>query len=387
MIKEQSQSTGTTLLEQNKCTEIQAQNQHNNKLLNNPQPFIYKIEKNSGDTLPGTMPAPEADWKKHIVDTTKKISKPDPILIQTSTGIPLFHFRNLSVAAAAMKVGKTKENIALVTAILHPEGFLNFHCPKANARALFTDTEMDSSDTMEFVIGVNKCLGKPESTVLDNFIALNLREVLKPDRAKYIEAAIIDFMPDLVIVDGVVDMCNDFNSISDSSATVEMLTTWASKYNCHIHTNIHVNKGANNSETRGHLGQILRQKGEVTLLLSKKFDTINYVEVKPIDSRHRPIEDYFFRINNDGLPEEFLPLQKEVKADILKSIIERCFEVENCLRYSELTKKIMEHGKVKVDAAKAKIKKAGENNWIFKNKAEMYCLRHEETEDLVISFD
>jgi hypothetical protein len=333
------------------------------------------------------MPETDSDWKKYIVDTTKKISKPDPILIQSSTGIPLFHYRNLSSAAAAMKVGKTKENIAFVTAILHPEGFLNFHCPKADARVLFGDTEMDSSDTMEFVIGVNKCLGKPENTVLNNFIALNLREVLKPERAKYIEDAIIDFKPDFVIVDGIVDLCNDFNSIADSSATVEMLTTWASKYNCHVHTNIHVNKGANNSETRGHLGQILRQKGEVTLLLSKKIDTVNYVEVKPIDSRHRPIEDFYFRINNDGLPEEFFPLPKDTKTDILKSIIEKCFEVEKSLRYAELTLKIMEHGKVKIDAAKTKIQKAVKSNLIYKNEVSMYCLRYVEAEDLSIDFD
>ena len=333
------------------------------------------------------MPAIKSDWKKYIVDTTKEISKPDPILIQSSTGIALFHYRNVSSGAAAMKVGKTKQNIAFATAILHPEGYLNFHCPKADARVLFGDTEMDASDTIEIVIGVNKLLGKPENTVLDNFIEMNLREVLKSDRAKYIEDAINEFKPDFVIVDGIVDLCNDFNSIADSSITVEMLTTWASKYNCHIHTNIHVNKGANNSETRGHLGQILRQKGEVTLLLSKKIDTVNYVEVKPIDSRHRPIDDYYFRINNEGLPEEFFPLPKDTKTDILKNIIEKCFEVEKSLRYAELTLKIMEHGKVKIDAAKTKIQKAVKSNLIYKNEVGIYCLRYVETEIILMSLD
>ena len=333
------------------------------------------------------MPAVESDWKQFVIDSTKKISKPKPILIQTSTGITLFNFKNISNTAAAMKVGKTKQNIAFATAILHPEGYLNFHCPIADVRVLFVDTEQDASDTMEFVNGVNKCLQQPENTILNNFKALNLREVLKSDRAKYIEDAIIEFKPQFVIIDGIVDLCNDFNSISDSSTTVEMLTTWASKYNCHIHTNIHVNKGINNQETRGHLGQILRQKGEVTILLLKKIDAVNYIEAKIIDSRHRPIEDYYFRINSEGLPEDFQPLPKVGNTDILKSIIEKCFENEKSLRHGELAFKIMEHGKVKIDAAKAKIKKATENKFIYKNEVDLYCLRYAEPENLLINLD
>ncbi len=334
-----------------------------------------------------TIPEPESSWKKYLIDTTTKISKPEPILIQTSTGIALFHYRNISTGAAAMKVGKTKQNIGFVTAILHPVGFMGYHCPKAEARVLFADTEQDGSDTLEFVIGVNKCLEVPENSVLDNFKALNMREVEKTERAKHIEAAIIDFKPDFVIIDGLVDLCIDFNSIAESSATVEMLTTWASKYNCHLHTNIHVNKGANNSETRGHLGQILRQKGEVTLLLSKKVDTLNYVEVKPIDSRHRPVYDYYFRINNEGLPEEFFPLPQMPKADILKGLVTKCFEGEKSLRYAELTLKIMEIGKVKIDAAKTKIQKATKANLIYKNEVNMYCLTYVENENENTIFD
>lgn len=333
------------------------------------------------------MPAVENNWKQFVIDSTKKISKPKPILIQTSTGITLFNFKNISNTAAAMKVGKTKQNIAFATAILHPEGYLNFHCPIADVRVLFVDTEQDASDTMEFVNGVNKCLQQPENTILDNFKALNLREVLKPERAKYIEDAIVEFKPNFVIIDGIVDLCSDFNSIAESSTTVEMLTTWASKYNCHIHTNIHVNKGINNQETRGHLGQILRQKGEVTILLTRKIDTLNYVEAKSIDSRHRPIDDYYFRINSEGLPEDFQPLPKVGNTDILKSIIEKCFENEKFLRYAELTIKIMEHGKVKIDAAKSKIQKATKSNWIYKNEVGLYCLKYVEPENLLINLD
>jgi len=350
----------------------------NNKANNQfPLPIIPGTDIN--DLTPF---ATEIDWKQFVIDSTKKIQKPEAFLIQTSTGIALFHNRNISNTAAAMKVGKTKQNIAFITAILHPEGYLDFHCPISDVRVLFGDTEQDASDTMEFVNGVNKCLGKPENTILDNFKALNLREVLKSERAQYIEAAIIDFKPHFCIIDGIVDLCNDFNSIADSSATVEMFTAWASKYNCHIHTNIHVNKGANNQETRGHLGQILRQKGEVTILLTKKIDTVNYVEAKIIDSRHRPIDEYFFRINNDGLPETFQPIAKEPKADVLREIINKCYEGEKYLRYAELTLKLMEHGKVKIDAAKKKIQKAVKDNLIYKNEVELYCLRVAESDTI-----
>lgn len=338
------------------------------------------------EVAPGKTEKP--DWLHFVVDSSKQIEKPKPILIQTSTGITLFNYRNTSTGMAAMKVGKTKLNMAFVVAILHPDGYLDLHCPKEDTRILFVDTEQDTSDTLEFVNGVNKLLDFPEDKILENFKAINLREALKQDRKFFIETAISEFKPDFVIIDGSVDLCNDFNNISDSSETVEMLTRWSTKYNCHIHTNIHVNKGVNNNEARGHLGQILRQKGEVTLQLTKKIDLLNYVQVSPTDSRHRPIEMFNFRINEFGLPETFNPPPKKAKDDLFREQIEKCFEKDQFLRHTDLANKLMEIAKIKIGQAKTRIKNADGYGWIRQNKSKMYLLNNDlDMEAVPLVFD
>jgi len=337
---------------------------------------------NEIETFDFSAKAPEVektDWTIYAIDATKNIAPPEPILIQSSTDIALFNRRNISTTGAAMKVGKTFLTSAFISALLHKVGFMGFHCPIENIKALFVDTEMDYSDTQEVNIRVNKCIGEPERKNLDNFISLNLREVSKPLRIAIIEAAIIEFRPDIVFIDGSVDICQNFNEIEASTETIETLTTWATKYNCHINTCLHVNKGKMGAmELRGHLGSIHRQKNEVTLLLSKKIDTVNYVEVNAIDSRRKPIDDFCFRINNNALPEPYYPEAQPPQNHRLKTLFEKCIPALSSLRYSELTEKVMEMGNVKISTAKDKITKAVELGFIFKNDFGLYYLKQPE---------
>lgn len=326
--------------------------------------------------------APEVkkiDWTIYAIDATQNIAKPEPLLIQSSSDITLFNRRNISTTGAAMKVGKTFLTSAFIAAIIHKDGFMGFHCPNENIKVLFVDTEMDKSDTQEVNIRVNKCIGEPERKNLDNFISLNLREIDKTTRVLVIESAIIEFAPDIVFIDGSVDICNNFNEIEASTETIETLTTWATKYNCHINTCLHVNKGKMGAmELRGHLGSIHRQKNEVTLLLSKKIDTINYVEVNALDSRRKPIDDFCFRINNDAMPEAYYPEAQPPQNQRLKTLFEKCIPALSSLRYSELTEKVMEMGKVKISTAKDKITKAVEIGVLYKNEVGLYYLKQPE---------
>jgi len=316
------------------------------------------------------------DWTPYAVDATKKILKPEPLLIQSNTDIALFNRRNISTTGAAMKVGKTFLTSAFIAALLHKEGFMGFHCPIENVKVLFVDTEMDLSDTQEVNMRVNRCIGEPERKNLDNFISLNLREIDKPTRVEVIESAIIEFRPDICFIDGSVDICSNFNEIEASTETVEMLTTWATKYNLHINTCLHVNKGKMGAmELRGHLGSIQRQKAEVTLLLSKKVDVLNYVEVKPLDSRRKPIDDFCFRINVEAMPEAYYPDAQPPQNNKLQTLFEKCIPLLTSMRFTELTVKVMEHGSVKIDAAKGKIGEALKKGVIHKNEFGLYYLK------------
>lgn len=314
----------------------------------------------------------KADWKDYMIDLSNPVQPPEPIIIQTDTGIPMLHRRNISTISASAKVGKTFLVSAIATALLNEDSFLNLHCPKEKAKVIFVDTEQDKSDTQEVAKRIHKCNGWGTDKNNIDFIALNLRENPIDERLKIIESAIESFRPDLVLLDGIVDLVPNFNDIEDSKNGVETLTRWSTQYDCHVMTCLHVNKGTN--ELRGHLGAFLRQKGELTLLLSKQDGALPYIEVKPVDTRHMPIEPFCFRINNQSLPELYEPEPSKTKTEKLKYIFDKILLQSEVVSNTDLVKRVMQEAKVKTRTAQTKIKEATDEGFIIKNKAGQYHL-------------
>jgi hypothetical protein len=314
----------------------------------------------------------KVDWKKYTIDLANPVAPPEPLIIQSDSDIPMLHRRNISTIAASAKVGKTFLVSAIATAALCKDTFLNLHCPKEKVKVLFCDTEMDISDTQAVTKRIHRLNEWGSDKNNDSFIALNLRDPDKETRISTIENAIIEIKPDLVLLDGIVDLVGDFNSIQESHEAVTTLTRWATKYNCHILTCLHVNKGT--AELRGHLGAFLRQKGELTLLLSKQEGTFPYIEVKPIDSRHRPIDDFCFRINDEGLPELYCPEPKQPKKGKLSDLFLKILPLPTSMSYADLVSKTVEIANVKVRMAKRKIETALKDGIIIKNDAGFYHL-------------
>lgn len=326
----------------------------------------------------------KVDWKKYKIDLSNPVAPPEPLIIQSDSDIPMLHRRNISTIAASAKVGKTFLISAIATAALHKDSFLNLHCPKEKVNVLFCDTEQDVSDTQAVTKRIHRLNEWGLNANNDSFVALNLRDPDRDTRVATIESAIIDIKPDLVLLDGIVDLVGDFNNIQDSHQAVTTLTRWATKYDCHIVTCLHVNKGT--AELRGHLGAFLRQKGELTLLLTKQEGLVPYIEVKPIDSRHRPIEDFCFRINNEGLPELYEAEIKQTRSSLLDSIFSEALQGQTSLRHTDLVQKVMELGKVKIDAAKKRITEAKNKGLIIQNDSGLYYLKQKGVEDVGLPF-
>lgn len=321
---------------------------------------------------PEKFEAESKGWESFKIDLTKQTAPPEPLIIQTDSGIPMLHRRNIATIAASAKVGKTFLISAISAAALNDDSYLGFHCPKKEVKALFVDTEQDESDTQNVVKRVHKINGWSTSENNNNFVSLNLREISSEKRCEIIEDAIKDISPDLIMLDGIVDLLSDFNNIEQSKNAVEMLTRWSTQYDCHILTCLHVNKGT--SELRGHLGAFLRQKGELTILLSKKDETPPYIEAKAIDSRHRPIDDFCFRINEDALPELYYSEPKPATTEKNKSFFDNILKVGNTMSYADLRNEVMKQSEVKERTAERRIKKALEDNIISKNDSGFYYI-------------
>ena len=325
------------------------------------------------------------DWKKYKIDLSNPVAPPEPLIIQTDSEIPMLHRRNISTIAASAKVGKTFLISAIATAALYKDSFINLHCPKEGVKVLFADTEQDESDTQVVTRRIHRLNDWNTDLDNDSFIALNLRDPNREQRISTIEAAICEIKPDLVLLDGIVDLVGDFNNIQESHEAVETLTRWATKFDCHIVTCLHVNKGT--AELRGHLGAFLRQKGELTLLLSKQEGIVPYIEVKPIDSRHRQIDDFCFRINVEGLPELYIPEPKEPKNEKLSDLFAKILPLPSSMSYADLKRKVIELSSIKDSMAEKKIKQAKDKGIIIKNEARFYHLPVKNIEQDEMSFE
>jgi hypothetical protein len=93
-----------------------------------------------------------------------------------------------------------------------------------------------------------------------------LREVMR--REKQDKGSI-----DLVVIDGVADLCVSPNDEAEALELVSQLHALAQEYHCAIFCVLHENPGAENGKTRGHLGSELNRKAFANLRIDKDTTT------------------------------------------------------------------------------------------------------------------
>ena len=126
---------------------------------------------------------------------------------------------------------------------------------------------------------------------------------------------------DLLVIDGVADLVYNTNDIETSTKVASKMLQWTSIGKLHLMTVIH--KTGSSDKARGHLGTSVQIKTEAIILMDsltdEKGDFImneqgfperNTVKVRCGMSRGKPFEEFFLRIDNDGLPFTFNEVSK-----------------------------------------------------------------------------
>ena len=179
-------------------------------------------------------------------------------------------------------------------------------------RVLYCDTEMEQLNTAKVLRRVHWLCGWDMKQRSDRFFVLWLREVPKTEhrtankeRWRLIKNAIEQTKPDIVFVDGLRDLVNDFNDNSESSAIVGEMMSLASQKNICIWNVLHYNPRPSNddeSKMRGHLGTELGNKVSDTFVSIKKKDNEGNVTftVKQQDARGKDVDDWQFEITDDA---------------------------------------------------------------------------------------
>ena len=102
----------------------------------------------------------------------------------------------------------------------------------------------------------------------------------------------------MVIIDGVVDFVQDFNSLTECKEFTEKLMKYSSETNAHICGVLHLNP--NSDKMRGHLGTILGQKAEMVMLVENKGE---YSECRcKVVRGSKPFRPFSIRIDDNWMP-------------------------------------------------------------------------------------
>ena len=151
-----------------------------------------------------------------------------------------------------------------------PENCVGFSSPQPGSKfkVLLIDTEQSKPDFRGKCLSILSRAGLPETQRDKNLHTFSWRGEDPDEMVKALPILIKQERPDVVIIDGIADLVNDINSISESRRLSGLILKLAEEQNCGIVTVIHVNP--TNSKERGHLGTWLANKAYGYVSLTQK---------------------------------------------------------------------------------------------------------------------
>ena len=286
--------------------------------------------------LPGQIPEflrndgwYEVDVSNYVLDFTEQYKPPRYTLSWNGIKFaPLGGIHNITGQAGN---GKTMTIAQFMATFLKGEmGGLKYELADTipHPKVLYIDTEMEKDNTIAVKNRVLSMAGRDTNQEYDDFIVLMLREV--PDgkqaskdrqgnvvdrtvpssvmRWRMTLKAIWQYQPNVVFIDGLMDVIADFNDNVMCQELIYKCMQTASHYDISLWCLLHQNPGS--EKLVGHLGSFIERKvtdifqtkknkdadsGDVTFTVSQK------------KARGRDVPDWQFRVNpvnSWGMPEQ-----------------------------------------------------------------------------------
>jgi hypothetical protein len=196
--------------------------------------------------------------------------------------IPIAARGNLTVPQGKSKVGKT----AVVSAVLGAAHRGEYQTTgdtlciewrgKATGAIIHMDTEQSRADWHALVCrgitrsGIPKVSPRLVSLPLVRFSRSERLSILKQTLAYESER---QGTIDLVMIDGVADLCVSPNDEAEALELVSQIHALAQEYDCPVFCVLHENPGSKEAKTRGHLGSELNRKAFANLRIDKDAET------------------------------------------------------------------------------------------------------------------
>lgn len=184
--------------------------------------------------------------------------------------IPIMTRSDISVIVGPPKARKT-----FFASLLVASFFLkNNDCLSApsSGNVLWIDTEQSDSHAAKVYRRINSMRGLDPNEKQPDFAYHCLRKYDSDERLKITKKLIRHYSPDLVVIDGIADLCRQQNDESSATILQDTMMSLSAEQNCHIVSVIHSNSGS--VKPRGHTGSNLTRKCEtIFTLLPRGSDT------------------------------------------------------------------------------------------------------------------
>ena len=253
----------------------------------------------------------EADPAPYWLDFTAPYEAPSYVL--SYKGVKFAPLGGIHAITGQAGHGKSNALAMLIAAVLAGEyGELRYELSNKVRvpRVLYVDTEQELANTIALKNRVQVMSGRSINDNRDDFRVLALREVQAADglsaadrRFRLIMKAIDEFRPMVVIIDGLLDIIENFNSIDDCQALINKLMGIASHYDSSLWCLLHQNPGG--EKLVGHLGSMLERKAtDIFVAVKDKesdFTSAPVFTIRQKKARGADVPDCLFRFETvDG---------------------------------------------------------------------------------------
>lgn len=310
-------------------------------------------------------------YKNYVLDLSLPINEPK--FLFSIGGVPTIPLAELIGIKGRAKMGKSQFEYLLIAVMLSGLSRGNIRPLQANYKVLLFDTEQSQASLKKCCQRALKYANLPTDKNDVRFIPFFMRPLSIDERKQAIENAVREERPDIIFIDGVRDLLQDFNSLEQSGNLIQWLLHLTAEYGCTIVSVLHQNKAKDDGNMRGHLGTELLNKLTDCFEVSKKDGKFI---VSCTDSRNIQCPDIAFSIDANGEFKEEQTVNKEKnegQARAIQKALNLCFKTDDALTYTALVKAYALEATVSEATAKRHIRTAKENEFLVLS-GDMYTL-------------
>lgn len=219
---------------------------------------------------PVKAPAPIKGYEFKYNDAVQEIDAVFSVKIDYTT-YKLGSFGDIIGVVGYEKSRKSTALGAIISAGIGRKKILNFQLDLRGRNMVYIDTEQAKHRFQKMQKKILQLAGVAQD--VPNYRAFQLRGLTIEERRKFIEN-IMQTTPNVGVlaIDGLVDLCTDFNASQPSRELMQWVMELSDKYKCLIFAVLHLNPGSN--KVRGHLGTELQNKCDTIIQTKKPEDSI-----------------------------------------------------------------------------------------------------------------